>query len=446
MNYGAMRHSILALLSATAVAIHVPMLPAANWPQWRGPAFDGSSPESDVPAAFSKTEHVKWAADLPGPAAATPVVWGDHVFVSSTDRQARSILAMALDRKTGKLLWKHEVAPAFGQDDRSNYASPSPATDGQRVVFFYGTGDLVAFDFAGQKLWSRNLQKDYGPFAFLWTFSSSPLLHDGRLYMQVLQRDVPVNGRGRSDGPNESYLLALDPKSGKELWKHIRPSEARQESLEAFSTPVPAQLAGRQEILIAGGDCISGHDPVTGKELWRWGTWNPTRITHWRLVPSPVAGGNVALACGPKGAPVFAVKGGQNGAFTNDSALAWTTREHRDVSADVSTPLFYKGWFYVLNSDKRNLSRIDPATGRIHWTGAIDSRAKIEASPTAAGDKIYVMNHRGDVFVMAAGDEFKVLHTAAMGDEGDKDLRSSIAISQGQLFIRTGTRLYCIGK
>ena len=110
----------------------------------------------------------------------------------------------------------------------------------------------------------------------------------GLCYIQVLQRNVPVQGRGGDH--NESYLLALDPKTGKELWKHIRPSDAVAESLEAFSTPMPYTHPGRAELLITGGDCISGHNPDTGEELWRWGTWNPQKIGHWRLVPSPVAG------------------------------------------------------------------------------------------------------------------------------------------------------------
>src|SRR5678815_4944796 len=123
-------------------------------------------------------------------------------------------------------------------------------------------------------------------------------------------------------GERESYLLALEPETGKTLWKHVRPSDARMESHEAYSTPTPFEHNGRTEILIVGGDCISGHSLKDGTEFWRWGTWNPTRITHWRLVPSPVTGGGVVLACGPKGSPVFACKAGAKGP-QDDSGLAW---------------------------------------------------------------------------------------------------------------------------
>jgi outer membrane protein assembly factor BamB len=416
---------------------------ADNWPHWRGPNFDGSSKETGLPATFSKTENVKWVATMPGPAAATPIIWEDRVFISSVDASKRALVALCVDRKTGKELWRNEVAPGDKQDDKSNYASPSPVTDGKLVYFFYGNGELAAFDLDGKKAWARNLQKDYGSFAFLWTFSTSPTLYDGRLYMQVLQRDRVVNGRGKT-GANDSYLLALDPKTGKELWRHVRPAEAREESLESFTTPIPFEFKGRKELLVAGGDCVSGHDLANGRELWRWGTWNPTRITHWRLVPSPVAGEGIVLVCAPKGSPVYGVRAGANG-IVPDDGFAWKSTE-REVSSDVSTPLFYNGRFYIVNSDRRTLSAVDPATGKVFWTGNLESRAKIEASPTGADGKIYVMNHRGDVFVAKAGDNFEILHQTPFGEEGDRDLRSTIPVSQGQLFVRTGSKLYCIAN
>jgi outer membrane protein assembly factor BamB len=322
------------------------------------------------------------------------------------------------------------------------------------VWFFFSRGDLACFDMTGKEIWRRNIEKDYGQFAFQWTFGSSPLFYDGKLYLEVLQRNVPVHGRGRDAG--ESFLLAMDPATGKELWKVNRPSEAHEESLEAYSTPMPYTYNGRTELLITGGDCITGHDVKTGKELWRWGTWNPTRINHWRLVPSPIAGGGVALACGPKGAPVYAVKLWGNGNLSNGS-LAWQSHvqqtedaskaarslDNRDISSDVSTPLFYDGRFYILNNQK--LTCLEPS-GKIVWSGELGKRQTFQASPTAADGKIYVMNFPGEVSVVrAGGDEFKLLHSAPMG-ENDNMLRASIPISHGQLFIRTSKTLYCVGK
>jgi outer membrane protein assembly factor BamB len=415
---------------------------AENWPHWRGPYFNGSTTEKDLPVQFSKTENIKWVIELPGPSAATAIIWNDHVFVSSTDEKAKSLRALALDRKTGQVRWNQEVSPGFSQDNYSNFASPSPATDGQTVVFLYGNGELAGFDFSGKKLWSRSLQKDYGQFAYQWTYGASPTFYEGKVYLQVLHRNEPVHGRGVADG--KSYLLALEPATGKTIWKHDRPNEAQKESQEAYSTPIPFEYKGRKELLITGGDCISGHSIKDGAELWRWGTWNPTRISHWRLVPSAVAGDGVVLACGPKGSPIFACKAGANG-NQDDSGLAWKSTD-KAISSDVATPLFYKNRFYVLRGENRNFSRVVPETGKVEWSGELENRPKIESSPTAADDKIYFQNFKGEVFVVAAGDQFKLLNTVPMGDEGDDRLRASIAISQGNLFIRTGRKLYCVGK
>ncbi len=420
------------------------LLRAENWPNWRGPSFNGASPERNLPVTLSKTNGVRWAAELPGPSAATPIIWGDRVFVSSTDAKAKTLLAIGLDRRTGRQLWQQQVGIGFNKDDRSNYASPSPVTDGNLVWFYYGNGDLAAFDMDGKPVWARNVQKDYGTFAFLWTYSTSPVLCDGKLYIQVLQRNVPVQGRGRTDGPNEPYLLALDPKTGQELWRHVRPSDAREESREAFSTPLPLTYQGRSELVLVGGDCITGHDSATGKEGWRWGTWNPDHIGHWRLVPSAVAGGGVVLASAPKGAPVSAVRLGGQGTL-DDSGLAWVSK-NREVSTDVATPLFYQDRFYVLNGERRVLACVEPATGKLEWAGELGRGAKIEASPTGADGRIYFLDQRGTVYVVEAGAEFKLLHTVNMADEGDDALRSSIAVSQGNLFIRTGRKLYCVGR
>ena len=434
-----LRYAALATLFTSSAAF------AGNWAHWRGPEFNGSSPEKSLPDNFSKTENVKWVAPLPGPSAATPIVWGDTVFISSTDTKTKTLHAMAFDRKTGKELWNVEVATGLGQDNNSNFASPSPTTDGKLVYFLYGTGDLVAFDFKGKQTWSLNLQTKYAQFAYQWTYGASPTLFSGKLYVQVLNRDVPVHGRGKKDGPGESYLLALDPATGKEIWRHVRPSEAAAESQEAYSTPIPFTHGGMTEILISGGDVLTGHDAQSGKELWRWGSWNPTKIGHWRLVPSPVATEHAALVCAPKGSPVFAVKHGLSGKL-DDSALLWTSTEQRDVSSDVATPLYYQGRLYILNGEKKMLARVDPATGKADWIGDLVARPKIESSPVGADGKIYFQNFKGEVLIVAADKEFKLLCTIPMGDDTDDRLRACIAVSDGNLFIRTGTKLYCIGK
>src|ERR1041385_265265 len=139
---------------------------AENWMQWRGPSFNGSTTERGLPTEFSKTKSVKWVAELPGPSAATPIIWEDKVFVSSGDDKAKSLRAMCVERTTGKVLWNNPVGVGYNNDEKSNFSSPSPVTDGRVVVFLYGNGQLAAFDTSGKSLWSRDLQKDYGAFAY----------------------------------------------------------------------------------------------------------------------------------------------------------------------------------------------------------------------------------------------------------------------------------------
>lgn len=447
MNARSLTTSLLAaslLLAAAAAG-------AQDWTNWRGPHFNGSSDEVNLPVKFSRTEGVKWAAELPGPSAGTPIISGDSVFVSSTDFKTQELLALCLDRKTGALKWRRTAGTGYQPagkgnalqlDEKSNYASPSPVTDGKRVVFFYGNGDMVCFDFAGKELWRKNLQKEYGDFSFGWTFSSSPQLYDGRLYMQILQRDHVVSDRGKEGA--ESFLLAMEPATGKQIWRVVRPTLAKMESREAFTTPIPYEDHGRKMILMAGGDMLSANDAITGKEIWRWGTWNVGHSQpYWRLVPSPCAGAGMVIACAPKKEPVFAVKTDNMG-DVSDKGLVWQSEAKGVVTSDVPTPLFYKGNFYIASDVRKSLSCVEPATGKVAWSVPTPGTAMCWASPTGADGKIYLMSLRGEVHVFDAADG-KLLATNPMAEQ-EEELRSTVAVSQGNLFIRTERKLYCVGK
>ena len=195
---------------------------------------------------------------------------------------------------------------------------------------------------------------------------------------------------------------------------------------------------------MAGGDVLTGHDPISGKEIWRWGTWNPNhREAWWRLVPSPVVGAGVVLACAPKKAPVFAAKLGLKGTHEGKDGLAWDSGDSPSLTSDVPTPLFYAGKFYILSDLRKNLSRVDPLTGKIEWSLPMPGKYKWRSSPTAGDGKIYTMNHNAEVIVISAK-EGKILHLARMGGDYDDNTRSSVAIAGKQLFIRTNENLYCI--
>jgi len=436
------------LIPALLCVVVVGALGGENWPQWRGPAFNGSSNETGLPATFSKTENVVWTAPMPGLSGATPAIWDDKVFVSSADAKNKDLLAICINRKDGKELWRNVVAPSADyrpQNGRNNMASPSPITDGKLVIFFYGTGDLAAFDMDGKELWKRSLAKDFGKFAIMWGYGSSGLLYKDKLYIPVLQRDKNVYSPGADKTASvDSYLLAMDPKTGKDLWKVARACDGVEETREWYGTPMPLATKDRSELILIGGDNVTAHDPETGKELWRFGGWNPTKVNHVRLVPSAAAYDGLVYVATPKHMfPFFALKGGGSGDITS-AGPAWTL--DKGMSPDVCTPLVYKDLLYVFDGDgaKRMLRCIDPKTGALKWEGQIPGKVTFWASAHAADGKIYCIDEASNVTVAQAGPEgFKVLHTTNLGDT---KCFASIAIAQKQIFIRTGENLYCIGS
>jgi outer membrane protein assembly factor BamB len=441
----------LAVLPILVLSLAAPVWAQAGnasppWPQWRGPALNGSSPARNLPDKLDKGQNLAWSTQLPGSGAGTPIVSQDRVLVSALDGQSKKLLALCLDRNGGKVLWRKEVGNGFTSNERNNMASPSPVTDGKTAWFYFGTGDLAAFDLEGNQLWARNIQNDFGRFNVQWIYGSSPLLYDGRLYVQVLHRDVPPHGPRPADGRRaESYLLALDPQTGRDLWRVVRPDQAAAESKESYGTPIPFEGSPRKEVVLIGGDVVTGHDAETGKELWRAGNWNPSKVGHWRVVPSVVTGDGLAFACAPKKGPVMAIKAGGEGDVT-ESHIAW---QRTEFTSDVCVPLYYDKQLYVLDGDARpgKLHCVDPKTGKVKWAAPLaGSNGVFRASPTGADGKIYCMNERAQAWVLSA-DDGKVLHQADLDTPGvNAPTRSTIAVADGQVFVRTSDTLYCFGK
>jgi outer membrane protein assembly factor BamB len=417
---------------------------ATNWPQWRGPALDGTSPEKNLPLEWSAEKGVKWKTPMPGFSGATPAIWGDSIFVSSPDAN-KNLVLLCINKKDGAVRWQKQLAEGDINKGKGNMASPSPVTDGKTVWVLFGTGDMAALDFSGKVLWQRNLGADYGKFAIMWLYGSSPLLFDGRLYVQVLQRSpAPADypGLAGAAGDRESYLLALDPATGKTLWKHVRQTPAVIEAMESYATPVPHKVGGKTQLLIVGGDCLTGHDPATGKEFWRGFGLNPKAGQFMRIVPSPVSAGDLAIACGPKKEPMLAFRTDKTGDIT-ESGLAWKFDEKK--TPDVCTPVYWDGKLFALDGDSHTLTCFNAKTGEKLWQGEVPERGTvIRASPTLADGRLYIINEKGTAHVIdATAKEFKILATNVLPDE---NVRGSIAVSDGQLFIRGTQYLYCIGK
>jgi len=412
---------------------------SANWSQWRGPTYNGAGSAKNLPDKLDKATAL-WSTPMPGHSNGTPVIHGDRIFTTASANDSMKLMAICLNKADGKVLWQHEVGDGFVKNSRNNFASPSPVTDGKRVIFLYGNGLLAAFEMDGKPLWKRDLWKEHGKWNMLWLYASSPLLYKNKLYVQAVHRNVAANGLAAAkpgDTLAESYVLGIDPETGKDQFKVARPSDAVAESRESFGTPIPWERPAGTQILIAGGDCMTGHDPETGKEIWRAGGWNPEKIPHWRLVPSPVTWEGIAIACPPKGGKMIAWKEGGQGDVTQ-THLAWKALE---LSTDVCVPLVYQGKLYVLDGDKKTLSCGEPASGTKIWSVPIESRPVLRGSPTAGDGKIYATNEDGDVFCWSAVDG-KLLSKVALEAKGT---RGSVALVDGMVVVRSADKVWAFG-
>ena len=398
---------------------------AENWPNWRGPTRDGVSAETGLPVEWDTERNIAWKLEMPAWSGSTPVIWNERIFINvAVDDD--NIELWALDRANGAVLWQRHLSDGNRRLRKQNMSSPSPVTDGERVWVMTGTGILTAFDVEGNQRWRRDIQQSYGRFGLNWGYASSPLLHEGALYVQVL------HGM-RTDDP--SYLLRFDAATGDTVWRVERPTLARRESPDSYSTPALLRYDGVTEIVLTGGDAVTGHDPETGDELWRADGLNPQREGHYRIVASPVVHDGVIYAP-TRIRPMLALRPGGRGDVLETHVL-WRT----DDGPDVPTPVSDGEYLYVVN-DRGIVFVMDAKTGEPVYGPRRLRRSTYSASPVLADGKIYVTNEDGVTSVFRDGPEFELL---AENDFDDYCL-SSPAISDGQIFIRTTGHLYAIGE
>ncbi len=434
----------------------------SNWAQWRGPLFNGSNPSaSGLAAEWTTEENVVWKAALPSWSAATPAVWGDIVFVTSAEqgfdapqqpygrgrgRGGRGpggrrgagprfgppssashdgILLMAINRRDGSVRWSRMIGSGNRIYRKQNLASPSPITDGMHVWALTGGGDLSCHDMDGNKVWDRNIQDDYGRFGLNHGYASTPRLHNGRLYLQVL------HGM-KTDDP--SYVFAVDPKTGKTVWKVNRPTDATAESPDDYSTPLVVKVGRTEQLVVSGGDYVTGHDMTTGKELWRMGGFNPGHERFYRTIASSVHIGDTVYTPSTRGNPFIAFKAGGEG-WISESAKVWENAR----GADVPTPATDGKRLFVVN-DRGILNVLDAETGEL-----LTGRLRLEpgtysSSPLLADGKVYATNEEGTTTVVDVEGDYEIL---AVNRLDSHTLASPIAVDS-QIFIRTADFLYCI--
>jgi outer membrane protein assembly factor BamB len=422
---------LLPLVCLSILAASTTLL-ADNWPHWRGPTHDGVSKETGLPIKWSATEGVAWKLPLPAYSGSTPIIWGDTIFLNMATANGTGDLELwAVDRSKQQVSWKRPIAGGNHIERKQNMSSPSPVTDGKTVWTMTGVGILKAFDFSGKELWTRDIQTDYGRFGLNWGYASSPLLHENALYVQVL------HGMKTDDTP---YVLRIDKTTGKTIWKVDRPTDAVLESPDAYTTPALLQYTGKTEIVITGGDVVTGHDPETGKELWRADVLNPTNNRNYRIVASPSIAAGLIIAPS-RNNPLVAIRPGGTGDIST-SHIAWTFER----GPDVPTPVSDGQYLYVV-VDGGVVYCLDVKTGSVIYGPERLPPGTYSASPILADGKIYVTTEQeGLTSVFRAGPKFELLASNSFGDGCSPYCLSTVAISQGQLFIRSSAHLWVIGE
>lgn len=429
-----------------AVVLALPIAHGADWPQWRGPESNGSAPKAhSLPASWSQTENVAWRTATPSWSAATPIVWGDRIFITSAEQgsprlkidpaSARDpgqqgpskIFLMAVNRTNGAILWQRQIDDENIMWRKQNSASPSPVTDGKMVWIMTGNGKFVCFTVDGKEVWRRDLQAEYGRFGLNHGYASTPLLYGDRLYVQV------IHGFKTKD---PSYVFAVEKETGTTVWKEIRPTDAVQESKDNYATPQIVVVDGKPQLVISGADCVTGHDPATGKEIWRIRGFNPSGNPFNRTIASSIVIGQHVFTPSTRGRPFVAFRAGGEGDITGKNEI-WTN----NAGADVPTATTDGKYIYILR-DNGALTCLEALTGKIIYDGQRLELGTYSASPLLADGKIYCVSEGGATTVVKAGPVFEILATNKLDS---LTLGSPVAVDN-QIFIRTADHLYCIRK
>lgn len=400
---------------------------AENWPQWRGARLDGISEETDLPVEWSATENVAWRLPLPGPAGSTPAIWGDRIFLTTAD--GNDEIKLLCVSTAGEKLWEQTLGGGneVVRGDEGNYSSNSPCTDSRHVWAMAANGPLGCYDFDGNEVWKIDLQERYGEFNIAFGLSSTPVLDGDRLYVQLIHT-------------GGAYVIALDAQSGSEIWKHDRESDATNECLHSYASPVLYRDDQREFLLTHGADYIVAHRLNDGGEIWRCGGLNPPPNSPYRIdfrfVTSPVAVPGLIVVPSCKEGLVIGLRPTGKGDITEKPRLhAW----QYENTPDVPSPLVHDGLVYLCD-ELGILTCLEADSGEVLYSERIHEY-RHRASPVYGDGKIYLTARDGTINVVRAGRDYELLATNAM----DEDIAASPAIAGGKIYLRTYDALYCIG-
>jgi outer membrane protein assembly factor BamB len=403
----------------------------ADWPAWRGPTGQGIVNEKQVPSKWSATENVRWKIPLPDRGNSTPAIWGDKVFVTQAIEKDHQRSLLCFSRRDGKLLWEKSVK--YDQKEESHetnpYCSASPVTDGERVIVSHASAGLWCYDLNGKELWHRDLGRQ----EFEWGNGSSPVIHGDVCFI--------YHGPGKG-----AYLAALDKKTGRTVWKYDEPPVDVGKRTDGFrgrepgiictySTPIIVRAGDREELIMSFPRYLRAFHPGSGKELWHADGLNPLIYT------SPIYGDGVVVAMGGFFGNTIAVKPGGNGDVTASHRL-WRAERTR---SGIGSGVIYQGHVYAVNASGI-ADCLELTTGKEVWSERVRGggpKSDSWSSSVLVGDRIYHLNQSGDCVVFRASPKFELLGANSLGNEM---CNASLAVSQGDVFVRTHQHLWCIAE
>lgn len=403
--------------SATFLVILSSLFPAESqpqWSRWRGPDGTGHSSEKGFPTEWDPSA-VVWKTELKGEGQSSPVVWEDRIFLTSAMDDGKKRLVFGIDRSSGKVLW--EQVAWTGEPEPTHrlngWASPTCATDGERVYASFGKAGLHCYTVEGKHVWSAQLgeflsQRKRGT-------AASPVLVDNL---------VILNG----DSDSDPFLFGVDKMTGKVVWKTKRPAT------EGYSTPVIVAVDGHKEIVLNGHFFIAGYDPATGKELWTCKSFTG------RGEPTPTLANGILYVVNGQPGDIYAVRPGGSGDVTQ-SHMVWHTQ--RKSGRDQPSPIVVNG-FLIVSNIAGMATCYDAATGKQLWHERVSNK-EIMGSPVAVDGKVYFLNTAGETIVIEPAQEPRVVARNKV-TTSDEVFRSSLAPYRGQFFVRSQTTLYCVGK
>ncbi|HZN57496.1 MAG TPA: PIG-L family deacetylase [Planctomycetota bacterium] len=403
-------------VAALLVSWWTPGVRADNWPAWRGPTGQGVCRETGLITRWSETENVRWKVSLPAPGNSTPIIWEGFVYLTQAEDEGKDRATLCLRKSDGSTVWKRgvrheESEPTHGDNP---YCSASPVTDGERVIVSYGSAGVSSYKLDGTEEWHTGV----GPVRHIWGNASSPVIYGDLVLLNC------------GPGP-KTRLLAFEKRTGKEVWSTEIPGGLEDGGGEkwtgSWSTPVVVAADGREDIVIGYPHKLLGFDPKTGKGVW-------TCEGLGRLVyASPVVADGVIVAFSGYGGPPLAARSGGKGDVTATHRL-W----RRDKAGQqIGSGVHLGGNFYNVN-EAGVAECMEAKTGKTIWQERAGGRTW--SSLVLADGKIYSLHESGECVVFDASNQFHVVARNSLNEM----TRSSIAISGGDIFVRTYKRLWCL--